>query len=95
VRIRTEHARLARFVLGPGRLLAPEQAVVLETDPKRARRIARRHMATYLRVPDYTNNLLRLGFTEADFADPRSDRLVDAMVAWGDLAVIRRHIESH
>ncbi|HEX7399277.1 MAG TPA: LLM class F420-dependent oxidoreductase [Candidatus Limnocylindrales bacterium] len=90
-----EHTHLARFVLGPGRLLAPEQAVVLEPDPARARAIARRHTATYLRVPNYTNNLRRLGFTEADFADAGSDRLVDAIVAWGDLAVIGRRVEEH
>ena len=90
-----EHTRLARFVLGPGPLLAPEQAVVLETDPDRARALARRHMAMYLRAPNYTNNLLRLGFSEGDFADGGSDRLVDAVVAWGDVAAIGRRIEEH
>ncbi len=90
-----EHTRLARFVLGPGRLLAPEQAVVLETDPDRARAIARRHVAMYLRAPNYTNNLLRLGFREGDCASDGSDRLVDAVVAWGDVAAIGRRIEEH
>jgi probable F420-dependent oxidoreductase len=90
-----EHTRLARFVLGSGRLLAPEQAVVLETNPERAREIARRHMARYLAAPNYTSNLLRLGFGEADFAAPGSDRLVDAIVAWGDLDAVRRRIDEH
>ena len=90
-----EHTRLARFVLGSGRLLVPEQAVVLETDPARARAISRRHMSTYLRAPNYTNNLLRLGFDAADFADPGSDRLVDAIVAWGDLEAISRRVDGH
>ncbi len=90
-----EHTRLARFVLGPDRLLAPEQAVVLETDPGRARAIARRHVEFYLRVPNYTSNLRRLGFAEADFADGGSERLVDAIVAWGDLDAIRRRVEAH
>jgi probable F420-dependent oxidoreductase len=90
-----EHTRLARFVLGPDRLLAPEQAVVLETDPGRARAIARRHVEFYLRVPNYTSNLRRLGFAEADFANVGSERLVDAIVAWGDLDAIRRRVEAH
>lgn len=90
-----DHTRLARFVLGPGRLLAPEQAVVLETDPARARAIARRHVAFYLRAPNYVNNLVRLGFGESDFAGEGSERLVDAIVAWGNLDAIRRRIEEH
>jgi probable F420-dependent oxidoreductase len=91
----TEHTRIARFVLGPGRLLAPEQAVVLETDPIRARAIARLHTVYYLRAPNYTNNLVRLGFTESDFAGGGSDRLVDALVAWGDVAAIAQRIAEH
>ena len=90
-----EHTRLARFVLGPRRLLAPEQAVVLETDPVRARSIARRHLATYLQAPNYTRNFLRLGFEPGDFADGGSDRLVDAIVAWGDPVTVRARVEAH
>ncbi|MGD0409051.1 MAG: LLM class F420-dependent oxidoreductase [Candidatus Limnocylindrales bacterium] len=90
-----DHTRLARFVLGPGRLLAPEQAVVLETNPARARAIARRHVESYLRMPNYANNLMRLGFSELDLAGGGSDRLVDALVAWGDLADIQLRIEQH
>lgn len=90
-----DHTRLARLLLGPGRLLAPEQAVVLETDPARARAIARRHMEFYLRVPNYVTNLMRLGFSESDLANGGSERLVDAIVAWGDLADIQLRIEAH
>ena len=61
-----EHTAIAREVLGAGPLLAPEQAVVFETDPAKARDIARRHMATYLNQPNYTNNLKRLGWSDGD-----------------------------
>ncbi len=90
-----EHTLLAREVLGPGVLLAPEQAVVLESDPVTARAIARRHTTSYLAAPNYANNLRRLGWDDEDLADGGSDRLVDALVAWGDLAAIRRRIVEH
>jgi probable F420-dependent oxidoreductase len=90
-----EHTRRAREVLGPGHVLAPEQAVVVETDPARARSIAREYLALYLRAPNYTNNWLRLGFTPEDLANGGSDRLVDAMVAWGSIETIRERIEQH
>ncbi|MCO6006345.1 LLM class F420-dependent oxidoreductase [Actinoallomurus purpureus] len=90
-----EHTVRAREILGPDRLLAPEVKVVLETDPDRARAIARRHLDVYLRLPNYTNNLLRLGFTEDDFAEGGSDRLIDATVAWGDLEAVRRRVAAH
>lgn len=90
-----EHTAAARSHLGPGRLLLPEQAVVLETDPTRAREIARRHMAGYLKLPNYTNNLRRLGFGDADLADGGSDRLVDAIVAWGTLDDAAARVRAH
>lgn len=90
-----EHTRAAREALGPGPLLATEQAVVLEADPIRAREIARGHTARYLRLPNYTDNLLRHGLEEADLADGGSDRLVDAIVAWGDLEAVRERIDAH
>ncbi len=90
-----EHTRRAREILGQGPFLAPEQAVVLETDPGRARRIARMHTAGYLRLPNYANNLLRLGYSEADLSEAGSDRLVDAVVAWGDLAAVARRVDQH
>jgi probable F420-dependent oxidoreductase len=90
-----EHTRLAREILGPDRLLAAELPAVLDTDPERARTLARDHLRIYLLAPNYTNNWLRLGFTEADFADGGSDRLVDALVAWGDAGAIRERVARH
>ena len=90
-----EHTALARRILGPGKMLAPEQAAVLETDPATARGIARIHMQTYLMLPNYVRNLLRLGFTQSDVADGGSDRLVDAIVAWGDIEAIVRRVRAH
>lgn len=90
-----EHTAFARETMGPGPLLCPEQAVVLETDPSRAREIARGHMAMYLQLPNYTNNLLRLGFTADDVADGGSDRLVDAIVAWGDEETVAARVRAH
>jgi probable F420-dependent oxidoreductase len=89
------HTVQARQALGPTPLLAPEQAVVFETDPGRARQIARDHMTRYLRLPNYANSVRRLGFAEEDLANGGSDRLVDAIVAWGDLATVSRRIQEH
>ena len=90
-----EHTAVARETLGPGKLLAPEQAVLLETDPEEARRLARVHTSFYLRAPNYVNNLLALGWKEEDLADGGSDALVDALVAWGDEEAIRARVEAH
>jgi probable F420-dependent oxidoreductase len=90
-----EHTVLAREVLGKGPLLCPEQAVVLDTDPETARAAARQHMGTYLTLPNYTNNLRRLGWTDEDLGDGGSDRLVDAIVAWGDEDAIRDRVRAH
>ncbi len=91
-----EHTAQAREILAPqSRLLIPEQAVVLETDPHAARRIARQHVAFYLGLPNYVNNLRRLGFTEDDVADGGSDRLVDAIVAWGGVDAIVQRVRAH
>ena len=90
------HTRRAREILGPGKLLAPAQAVILEADPAKARVAAREYMKTYVpRLPNYRNNLLELGYTEADFANGCSDRLVDDIVAWGDVATIKARIQAH
>jgi probable F420-dependent oxidoreductase len=92
-----EHTALARATMGAGPLLAPEQMVVVETDPAKARAVARGGMAVYLRAPNYLNNLLRLGFDESDWADPKnaSDRLVDAIVAWGTPEQIADRVQQH
>lgn len=90
-----EHTAQARDVLGPGALLAPEQAVVLERDPARARAVARDGLSGYLGLPNYVRNWMRWGFDERDVADGGSDRLVDAMVAWGDESTIAERITAH
>jgi probable F420-dependent oxidoreductase len=90
-----EHTQQAREILGSGALLAPEQTVVLETDPDRAREVARDTLSRYLVLPNYTRNWLRLGFTEDDLLNGGSDRLVDAMVAWGDEDAILSRIAAH
>ena len=89
-----EHTRRARELLGPDRLLAPEQAVLLEADATRARERGRAHVAPYLELPNYVANLERLGFGEADRAGGGSDRLVDAIVAWGDEAAIAARVRE-
>ena len=90
-----EHTARARQTLGSGPLLAPEQGVVLERDPERARRIARAHVARYLAMPNYTNNLRRFGFGDDDLDGDGSDRLVDAVVAWGDPETVARRVREH
>ncbi|MEU1100744.1 LLM class F420-dependent oxidoreductase [Streptomyces tibetensis] len=89
-----EHTAHAREILGEGPLLAPELGVVPETDPARARALAREFLEIYLPLPNYTNNFLRHGFTEDDLKDGGSDRLVDALFAWGDDTAIRAKIDA-
>jgi probable F420-dependent oxidoreductase len=91
-----EHTRWAREILGPGPLLAPDQKVVLETDPERARAIGRpRVQQPYLGLTNYLSNLRRLGFTDADFADGGSDALIDALVVHGDADALARGVTAH
>lgn len=91
-----EHTRRARAALGPGCLLAPELAVVLEPDPIAARELARRHAASfYLEAPNYRENLRWLGFTDDDLSNGGSDELLDAVVAWGDASAIVDRIGEH
>lgn len=90
-----DHTRIARETMGPDALLAPEQMVVLDTDPERARAIARAGMKIYLGLPNYFNNLRRIGFDEGDWADGGSDRLVDAIVAWGTVEQVKDRIDAH
>jgi probable F420-dependent oxidoreductase len=90
-----EHTAEARRILGPGKWLCTEQKVLLERDPAKARRIAREAIGFYLAAPNYMNNLRRLGFDDRDFASNGSDRLVDALVAWGDIDAIRARIQEH
>jgi probable F420-dependent oxidoreductase len=90
-----EHTAQARSILGPDKLLCPEQMVLLETDPSRARNAAREALARYMSLENYVNNWKRLGFDDADLDGGGSERFVDAMVAWGDETAIRGRIQEH
>jgi probable F420-dependent oxidoreductase len=90
-----EHTAEARATMGDGPLLAPEQHVILETDATKARELARQSLTIYLQLPNYVNNWRRLGFTDDDFADGGSDRLVDHIVVWGDEAAIAARVQAH
>jgi probable F420-dependent oxidoreductase len=90
-----EHTAFARRILGHGKLLVPEQAVILETSRTTAHAIARRHVRRYLSLRNYTDNLRRLGFDDEDFQHDGSDRLIDAIVAWGDEQTIADRIGLH
>jgi probable F420-dependent oxidoreductase len=93
-----QHTALARQALGPSALLLPEQMVAVTTDPDQARAIARETLSYYLQFSNYTSNLRRVGFGDDDFADGGSNRLLDALVAWGspdDIAVrVREHRDA-
>jgi probable F420-dependent oxidoreductase len=93
--VNPQHTSQARAILGPRKYLCPEQAVVLETDAGKARAIGRAFLGFYLTLPNYANNFLRLGFDEGDFKDGGSDKLIDAIIAWGDLDAIRNRIREH
>ncbi len=90
-----EHTDRARAILGPGPLLAPEVAVVLQADPAQARELARGYARTYLALPNYTNNLRTFGFGDDDIGGGGSDRLIDAVIPWGDAATVAERIRQH
>ena len=90
-----EKTAQVRAAIGPRKWLCAEQAVLLETDPARARTAAREYMKFYLGVPHYPRMLAVLGYRDADFADGGSDRLVDAVVAWGSADALRARIAAH
>jgi probable F420-dependent oxidoreductase len=90
-----EHTARARAALGPRPLLAPEHAFVLEDDADRARVVGRQYAKAYLRRTNPTNSLRDLGYTDEDFADDGSDRLIDVVVAWGDVETIVRKLRAH
>lgn len=90
-----KHTAEARAILGPGKLVCPEQKLLLEPDPGKARAIARFFVGQSAQAPNYRNNFIRMGFGEADFANGGSDRLVDAIVGWGDEAALRQRIQEH
>jgi len=90
-----EHTARARGFLGPEPLLAPEVTVVLEEDPVAARQRARAFTAGYLALPNYAENLRALGYTDEDMAGGGTDRLIDAVVAWGSVEAVADRVRSH
>jgi probable F420-dependent oxidoreductase len=90
-----EHTAGARAILGPRPILAPDQKLVIESDPAEARRVARMHLAGYLAQPNYQNSFLRQGFTRDDIDHGGSDRFVDAIVAWGTLEQVCARVRAH
>ena len=90
-----EHTAAARETLGAGPLLAPELGVILTSDARAARETARSFMERFLAWPNYRRHLERLGYAEADLAGGGSDRLIDAVFAWGDEAAIRLRVDEH
>jgi probable F420-dependent oxidoreductase len=90
-----QHTAKAAKILGPNKWLAVEQKVTLETNPARARTLGRKELARYMVLPNYRNNWLREGFSEADLSDGGSDRFIDAMCLWGDAATIRKGLRAH
>ena len=90
-----EHTAKAAAILGPNRILAVEQKVTIETDPIKARELGRKELARYMVLPNYRNNWLRIGFSEADLANGGSDRFIDAMCLWGDAETVKKGLRAH
>lgn len=90
-----EYSAATREQLGDGPLLAPYQAVVLERDPGTARAAARAFLGAFLSMGHYARNLLRQGFTEEDLLGGGSDRLIDGVVAWGEVPAIGDRVRAH
>jgi probable F420-dependent oxidoreductase len=90
-----EHTATAKRTLGDSKWLVAEQKVCLETNPIRARALARKELERYMRLDNYRNNWLRIGFTEQDLASGGSDRFIDAMVLWGEPATVKRGLHAH
>ncbi|RKQ87963.1 putative F420-dependent oxidoreductase [Solirubrobacter pauli] len=93
--ITVDHTKFARERVGEGVLVAPEVGVVLEEDPETARKHAREFAKLYLGLSNYTNNLLKFGFTERDIADGGSDRLIDAVIPHGSAEQIAEAVRAH
>ncbi|HET9853342.1 MAG TPA: TIGR03620 family F420-dependent LLM class oxidoreductase [Candidatus Limnocylindrales bacterium] len=90
-----DHTPIARGALGPEPCLAVEQTAVMSTNPGEARRIGRAFAKHYLALPNYANNLRRLGWSDDDIANDGSDNLIDAVIAWGDVDAIVSRVKAH
>jgi probable F420-dependent oxidoreductase len=93
--VTAKHTAIAAKILGPGKMLAVEQKVTIETDPAKARALGRKELARYMVLENYRNNWLREGFTEADLKDGGSDRFIDKMCLWGDADTVRQGLRAH
>jgi probable F420-dependent oxidoreductase len=89
------HTEAAKKLLGPGKWLAIEQKVTLETDPATARGLGRKELSRYMVLDNYRNAWLEMGFTEADLADGGSDAFIDAMVLWGGADRVKAGLRAH
>lgn len=89
------HTAAARKIVGPNKWLVAEQKVTIETDATRARLLGRKELERYLALPNYRNSWLTMGFTEADFDNGGSDRFIDGMLVWGDVAAVKRRLREH
>jgi probable F420-dependent oxidoreductase len=89
------HTAEAAKILGKNKILAVEQKVTVESDPAKARALGRKELARYLLLPNYCNNWLRIGFTQADLADGGSDKFIDAMCLWGDANTVKKGLRAH
>jgi probable F420-dependent oxidoreductase len=90
-----DHTAMAREILGPDSWLCVEQKVILEPDPAKARALARPVASIYLGLPNYRNNWLRMGLTEADLENGGSDRFIDSTFAWGTASQIEARLKAH
>jgi probable F420-dependent oxidoreductase len=89
------HTAEAAKILGKNKILAVEQKVTIETDPAKARALGRKELSRYMVLPNYRNNWLREGFSEADLANGGSDKFIDAMCLWGDAATVKKGLRAH
>ena len=90
-----KHTAQAAKILGPGKWLAIEQKVTIETDPVKARALGREELSRYMVLDNYRNAWLGMGFTEADLADGGSDTFIDAMVLWGSADQVKAGLREH
>lgn len=90
-----EHTARAAKIMGPGKWLAVEQKVTIETDAAKARTLGRKELARYMTLDNYRNCWLSLGFSEQELANGGSDRFIDAMVLWGDAAAVKTKLRAH
>jgi len=90
-----DHTAMARGILGETPWLCVEQKVIFETDADKARELARDNAKTYINLPNYRNNWLRMGMTEEDLSNGGSDRFIDATFAWGKVDAIKARVNEH